>query len=124
MLEGLVQWYHHATIHAFGTTHLYTTIPQLFFHPKLHSKIRRQIEPCDLCQRLKHSSCQYGELAPHNAPVAPWQMVAVDYIGPWVIALALTTIDIITNLLEIEYLSTKTSLKCGHSVKNNRSRIT
>ena len=87
MLEGLVQWYHHATVHAFGATHLHTTIQQHFFHPKLRSEIQRQVAKCDLCQRFKRGSSQYGELAPHTAPFTPWQTVAIDCIGPWVIVL-------------------------------------
>ena len=50
MLEGLVCWYHHTTIHALGTTHLYTTIQQHFFHPKLQSEIQCQVKKCDLTQ--------------------------------------------------------------------------
>ena len=87
MLEGLVCWYHHATVHALGATHLHTTIQQHFFHPKLRSEIQRQVAKCDLCQRLKRGSRQYGELAPRTAPFTPWQTVAIDCISPWVIEL-------------------------------------
>ena len=75
---------------------------------------------------MKCRSCQYGELAPRDTPVAPWQAVAVDCISPWVFelcggkeikVLALTTIDIATNLVESDYLSTKTSMECTHSVE-------
>ena len=127
MLEKLVHWYHQATTHALGATRLYTTIHQHFHHPKLRSEIQRQIAKCDLCQRLKRGSRQYGDLAPRIAPFTPWQTVAIDCIGPWVIELrggkeikilALTTIDIATNLLEIEHLSTKTSLECAHGFDN------
>ena len=44
MLEGLVCWYHHSTVHALGTTHLYTTIQQHFFHPKVRSEIQQQVK--------------------------------------------------------------------------------
>ena len=130
MLEGLVHWYHEATVHALGATRLHTTIQQHFFHPNLRSEIQRQVTKCDLCQRLKRGSRQYGDLAPRTAPFTPWQTVAIDCIGPWVIELrgggggeeikvhALTTIDIATNLLEIEHLSTKTSLECAHAFDN------
>ena len=127
MLEKLVHWYHQATIHALGATRLHTTIQQHFQHPKLRSEIQSQVANCDLCQRLRRSSRQYGDLAPHTAPFTPWQTVAIDCISPWVIelrggkdikVLALTTIDIATNLLEIEHLSTKTSLECAHGFDN------
>ena len=82
MLEKLVHWYHQATTHALGATRLYTTIHQHFQHPKLRSEIQRQIAKCDLCQRLKRGSRQYGNLAPRIAPFTPWQTVAIDCIGP------------------------------------------
>ena len=53
IIEGLIHWYHHATIHALGATRLHTTIQPHFFHPKLRSEIQRQVAKCNLCQRLK-----------------------------------------------------------------------
>ena len=91
----------HLSLHNYPTTFLPSQIP------KLRSEIQWQVEKCDLCQHLKCGSRQYGNLALCNAPIAPWQTVAVDCIGPWVIKLrggkeikviTLTTIDIVTNL--------------------------
>ena len=78
MLEGLVNWYHDATVHSIGATRLHTTIQQHFSHPKLRSDIQCQVAECDLCQRLKRGSRQTGELAP-VLPPSPlgkqWQLI-------------------------------------------------
>ena len=78
---------------------------------------------------MKRGSNQNGDLGPRVAHAAPWETetLVIDCIGPWVIklyggkeikCLALTTIDVSMNLLEIDYLSTKTSAECAHSFKN------
>ena len=126
MLKKLVHWYHLSMVHNLSTTRLYATLKQHFFHPKLASKICCQIECCDVCQFMMRRSHQYVDLAPRDAHTTPWQTVAVDCIGPWVIELcggkeikrlALTTINVSTSLLEIDYLSTKTSAEYAHSFK-------
>ena len=66
---------------------------------------------------MKHGGCQYGELAPREALAVPWQEIHVDTIGPWMIKLrgqsikfmALTTIDPVTNLLELHPIKQKTA---------------
>ena len=76
---------------------------------------------------MKWGSHQYGLLAPCDAGSSPWSEVATGCIGPWNIELrggqdytirALTTIDIMTNLLEIEPLVTQTSAECARAFKN------
>ena len=71
---------------------------------------------------MKRRSRQYGLLAPRAAKSAPWSDVATDCIGPWVIGLcggrdyslsALTMIDIMTNLLEIEPIVIQTTAECA-----------
>ena len=127
MLEKLLCWYHLSMVHKLGATRLISTLKQHFFHPKLATKICSQIEHCDICQCMKRGSNQNGDLGPRVAHAAPWETLVIDCIGPWVIklyggrdikCLALTTIDVSMNLLEIDYLSTKTSTKCAHSFKN------
>ena len=76
---------------------------------------------------MKHRSRQYGLLAPCNAKLVPWSDVATDCIGPWMIELcggrkhticALTTIDIMTNLLEIAPIITQTATECAQAFEN------
>ena len=113
MLPLIVDWFHKATAHNMGVTRL-----QLF------AEVRKQVSACDLCQRMKRGSRQYRLLAPHNAQSSPWSKVATDCIGPWNIELrggrdynirALTTIDVTTNLLEIEPITTQTSAECARA---------
>jgi hypothetical protein len=73
--------------------------------------MRRSIESyrCDACQRNKTLGADYGELPPREAPLVPWEELAVDLIGPWTIVIAgqeitlnaLTCIDPVTNLVEL-----------------------
>ena len=76
---------------------------------------------------MKRGSRQYGFLAPREVNSAPWSDVATDCIGPWVIELqggrdyslrALTSIDITTNLLEIEPIVTQTAAECARAFEN------
>ena len=71
---------------------------------------------CDLCNRMKHSRLNYGELPIQEiSHVLPWQQVHVDMIGPWKIKVnkmkldvkALTCIEPVLNLLEIYRCSDK-----------------
>ena len=76
---------------------------------------------------MKRGSCQYGFLASRDARSSLWSEVATDCIGRWNIELrggrdynlrALTTIDVTTNLLEIEPITTRTSAECAHAFEN------
>ena len=127
MLQCLVCWYNLASAHNLGATRLHATLKQHFFHPSLASEVCHQTEQCNVCQHMKQGSQQYGELAPWDANITPWQTIAVDCISPWVIELhggkeikllAMTTINISTNLLKIGHLTTKTSIKCANSLEN------
>ena len=64
---------------------------------------------------------------PPGCQCTPWETIAVDCIGLWVIELhgskeikllAITSINISTKLLDIDHLTMKTSAKCAHSFKN------
>ena len=101
--------------------------------PKLLEEVQAQVTRCDICQRMKRGSRQYGLLAPWDAKSAPWSDVATDCIRPWVIELrggreyslrALTTIDVTINLLEIEPILTQTATECARALKMVGCRIT
>ena len=124
LLPKVVKWFHNATAHNAGITRLENHLRFHFHHSKLSAEVRRQVSQCDLCQRLKRGTRQYGLLAPRNAQTPPWHTVATDCVGPWVIALrggrefslrALTSIDITTNLLELEPLVNQTSESCAQA---------
>ena len=40
---------------------------------------------CDNCQRNKKSFTKYGKLPAKEAEANPWEKVAVDLIGPYII---------------------------------------
>ena len=127
LLPMVVDWFHKATAHNTGITHLQETLRFHFYHPKLLAEVRSQVARCDLCQRMKRGSRQYGLLAPCDAKSAPWSDVTTDCIGSWVIEsltgrdyslCALTTIDLTTNLLEIEPIVTQTAAECARAFEN------
>ena len=127
LLPMVVDWFHKATAHNTGITRLQETLRFHFYHPKLLAEVRSQVSRCDLCQCMKRGSRQYGLLAPREAKSAPWSDVATDCIGPWVVELrggrnyslrALTTIDLTTNLLEIEPIVMQTVAECARAFEN------
>ena len=110
-----------------GITRLQENLRFHFYHPQLLAEVRKQVATCDLCQRMKRGSRQYGLLASCDARSSPWSEVATDCIGPWNIELrggwdstirALTTIDVTTNLFEIEPITTQTSAECACAFEN------
>ena len=127
MLPLIVDWFHKATAHNLGITRLQENLRFHFYHPRLLAEFRKQVSACDLCQRMKRGWRQYGLLASRDARSSPWSEVAMDCIGPWNIELrggrdynirALTTIDVTTNLLEIEPILTQTSAECARAFEN------
>jgi hypothetical protein len=91
---------------------------QQLYHPDLRNKIEDVITKCDSCQKQKLVGKGYGHMAPQEAAAHPWQDVAVDLVGPWTLTIiggyghkfmALTIIDMVTNLVELVRLDNKTS---------------
>ena len=75
-----------------------------------HPSLRKYIDnfTCALCQKYKLSGRQYTVWSPtreRGVRTHPWQYVAVDPMGPWVVKIrdkcyefnALTYIDMVTN---------------------------
>ena len=127
LLPMVVNWFHKVTAHNSSITRLQETLRFHYNHPKLLAEVSAQISHCNICQRMKRGSRQYGLLAPHDAKSTPWSNVATDCIGPWVIELhggreyslcALTTINVTTNLLEIEPILTQTAVECARAFEN------
>jgi transposase InsO family protein len=88
-----------------------------FYHPKLRNTVEAVLRPCDECQRFKNVQRGHGHTAAREASLLPWSEIAVDLIGPWTLKIgnqtvqfrALTIIDLVTNLVEIVRLNSKSS---------------
>ena len=126
MLDNLVNWYHLSHAHVEGPDRLFRTISTHFFHPDLASTVRRHVTSCVTYQQMKTGQRQYGQLAPRQAPLLPWNEVHVDSIGPWKIKVngldlefcALTMLDPVFNLLEIVPREGTTSLESAELFRN------
>jgi RNase H-like domain found in reverse transcriptase/Integrase zinc binding domain len=116
LLEQAIQWYHLALSHI-GTRRLTDTMSETFYNPQLCLNIEAVLKPCEHCQKYKNVQCGHGETAPREAGLLPWSEVAVDMIGPWTLEVsdrnkkfsALTIINLVTNLVEIVCVNSKTT---------------
>ena len=86
-----------------------------YYHPYLRRHIGNFF--CDACQRNKLYGRGFGFLPGRDVNTHMWHEVAVDLIGPWSIKIrdkwykfnALTSIDLITNIVEFIKFNRKTS---------------
>jgi hypothetical protein len=78
-----------------------------YYHPHLCAVTERVTKQCDACQKQKLVGPRYGQLPSRNAGLIPWEEVAIDLIGPWMMVklpnetfdfMALTCIDPVTSL--------------------------
>ncbi len=127
LLPKVVKYYHEAMAHVEGMSRLAQTIKQHYHHVKIDEEVQRQLKACDICSKSKRGGKVYGESAPRDALVMPWQEVHCDSIGPWKIELrareltfhAMTMIDPSTNLVEIAHTLTTTGSENAAAVENN-----
>jgi transposase InsO family protein len=97
-----------------------------FYHPKLRDTVEAVLKPCDECQRIKNVQRGHGHTAPREARLLPWSDIAVDLIRPWKLTIgnrtvefrALTIIDLVTNLVELVRINSKTSREVTHAFVN------
>ena len=112
LMKKIVSWYHKALSHVERISRMEEALCQMFHHPKLRDEIKNYVKTCDICQRYKRGSRQYGILSACDATLMPWQEIHCDTVGPWTIELraktltfkAVTVIDPVTNLVEINPL--------------------
>ena len=91
------------------------TILMRYYHPDLRLHIGNFV--CDACQKNKLSVRGFGFLPGQDVNIHPWHEAAVDLIGSWSIEIkykwhefnALTSIDLVTNLVELIRVNTNNS---------------
>lgn len=120
--KRLITWYHTSLAHP-GIDRTAATIGQHFHWSTLSSDVAHFVQSCTTCQLYKGQRKKYGILPTINhPPTSPWQIIAVDIIGPWTVPqcttttaktpfqlLALTIIDTTTHFIEIVALPNKES---------------
>ena len=130
MLPNVVRFYHEATAHAEGEKRLLETLSRHYYHPRLSRAVKEHVSRCRTCQTMKIGSRQYGKLAPRDAQALPWHEVHVDTIGPWhfelprrsrnrIEFLALTSVDPVTLMIEVNLIENKTSATVANCFENN-----
>jgi hypothetical protein len=125
MIDDIIRWYHLVLGHI-GIVRLHQTIATHFVHPYLKVRIERIVKSCDTCLRAKLPGAGYGELPPREATLVPWYEVAVDLIGPWTLLVhgqeiefnALTCIDPVSNLVEVQRIENKSATHVGMIFEN------
>lgn len=123
LVEPILRWYHRVLGHC-GVNRLYDGVRAHFYFPNLKDRCAQL--NCDTCQRNKALGAGFGELPSRNAPLLPWNEVAVDLIGPWRMSVqgvdvefnALTCIDPVTNLVELILIHNKTAAHIAQQFEN------
>ena len=124
LMQDVLHWYHQVLGHC-GVSRLCDTIRVHCHHPMLKSLCEQY--RCEVCQKNKLLGAGYGELPQREAPLVPWSEVAVDLIGPWKIDIngqevefsALTSIDMVTNLVELIRIENRTSNHVAQQFENS-----
>ena len=125
LLKHATQWYHIYLCHP-GSVRLTETMKLHLYNPKIMATAEKVVSTCDTCQRFKLVGRGHGHTAPKEAPLTPWSDIAVDCIGPWLLKCgeqelkfhALTTIDLVTNLVEISRLENLTAAHVALQFEN------
>jgi RNase H-like domain found in reverse transcriptase/Integrase zinc binding domain len=124
LLEQAIQWYHLALSHI-GTRRLTDTMSETFYNRQLCLNIEAVLKHCEHCQKYKNVSVDMVKPPPERQDYSHGVKVAVDMIGPWTLEVgdrkekfsALTIIDLVTNLMEIVRVNSKTTAAItAHSV--------
>jgi hypothetical protein len=110
MLQPTIRWFCQITGHP-GSKRLHMQISSHYYHRDLRRLI--DTHKCDHCQCYKLEGKGYGHVPEREVCSLPFEECAVDLIRPWTIQVqdfnALTTIDTLSNLVELVCIDDKTS---------------
>jgi transposase InsO family protein len=79
--QRLMYQYHDAAAHH-GIIHVYNTLREKVWWPRMLSDIVNYVRKCNECQRSKSERNVYLP-RPMSVPTGPWTHVAIDHIGPF-----------------------------------------
>ena len=87
MLPKVIKYFHEVTAHNEGMVQLEQMIWCWFYHPHITEQVKKHVQQCLICQKMKCGACGYGKLPARSMSAPPWHEVHVDCIGPWMIVL-------------------------------------
>ena len=79
--QRLLYQYHDTAAHH-GVIHVYDTLREKVWWPRMLSDVVNYVHKCSECQRSKAERNQYLP-RPMNVPTGPWTHIAIDHIGPF-----------------------------------------
>jgi len=82
-LRGEIIWLYHNTPMAGhrGQWKMIELVTRNYWWPGMTKKVKRYVEGCDQCQRMKNRvEMLVGKLKPNQIPEKPWQHISVDFI--------------------------------------------
>ena len=80
LVKPTVEWFHLVMGHP-GTKCLQDFLNSCYYNDKIRAAIDNH--KCEHCLRHKLSGPGYGLLSERDVQVAPFEEIAVNYIGPW-----------------------------------------
>jgi hypothetical protein len=80
--QKVIAWYHAYLCHP-GATRTEATIRGTMTWPGLTRDVESYCKTCKLCQFNKKTRKQYGKLPIKEAETKSWEIVQVDFFGPW-----------------------------------------
>lgn len=85
MISELLQAYHsHPLSGHFGVQRTYMKVKRRFWWPQMQESIQQFIQSCLLCQQFNISRTKKpGYLQPIPTPEGPFQIIGIDYCGPF-----------------------------------------
>ncbi|CAF4378294.1 unnamed protein product, partial [Rotaria sp. Silwood2] len=85
MINSLLQFYHNDPLSGhFGVRRTYLKIKNKFWWPKMKQSISKYIQSCLPCQQYNiNRSKKPGQLYPIPVPEGPYQLIGIDYCGPF-----------------------------------------
>ncbi|CAF4957616.1 unnamed protein product [Rotaria sp. Silwood1] len=85
MINSLLQFYHNDPLSGhFGVRRTYLKIKNKFWWPKMKQSISKYIQSCLPCQQYNiNRSKKPGQLFPIPVPEGPFQLIGIDYCGPF-----------------------------------------
>jgi hypothetical protein len=122
----VIDWYHQYLCHP-GATRTELTIRNTMTWPRLTRNIQSYCKTCKVCQFNKKTRKQYGKIPVKMAEATPWEIVQVDFIGPWKVKTpsgvnnlrCFTAIDPATSWPEICEITDKISQTVMDAFHNN-----